>query len=164
MTERCIELVKRFEGFMPHLYLCPAGYPTIGYGHLVLKHEIQRFKDGITEEEAEELLRKDLLKREKRIKPWIKVEIHPYMLDALLSFVYNVGCWAFYGSTLRRKLNREEFYDAADEFLRWVYAGGRKLRGLIRRRQAERELFLEGVNLLKIPSGGVVHDTKRGKS
>ena len=148
MTERCIELVKRFEGFVPHIYICPAGYPTIGYGHVVLEHEIERFKDGITEEEAEELLKQDLLRRERRILPWIKVVIHPWMLDAILSFVFNIGCWAFYSSTLRRKLNRGEFLGAADEFPRWVYSRGRKLRGLVRRRAAERELFLEGVERL----------------
>lgn len=148
MTNRCIELVKKFEGFRNKIYLCPAGYPTIGYGHVVLKHEKEKFKNGITQEEAEELLILDLAKREIKITPWIKVEIHPWMFDAILSFVFNVGIWAFYRSTLRRKLNRGEFYDAANEFLKWVYAGGRKLKGLVRRRQAERELFLEGLQLL----------------
>ena len=53
MTERCIELVKKFEGFVPHIYKCPAGLPTIGYGHVVTKNEFEKFKNGITKEEAE---------------------------------------------------------------------------------------------------------------
>lgn len=72
------------------------------------------------------------------------------MLDALVSFAFNVGTHAFEISTLRRKLNREEYLDAADEFLRWVYAGGRKLRGLVRRREAERALFLEGLKIMHL--------------
>ena len=145
MTPRCVELVKRFEGFVPHIYRCPAGYPSIGYGHVVRPGEEELFKDGITEEEAERLLITDLAKVELKLWPLIKVTIHPWMMDALISFSFNVGLYAFRASTLRRKLNSKDFGDAADEFLRWVYAGGRKLRGLVRRRKAERALFLEGL-------------------
>lgn len=148
MTHRCIELVKHFEGFRPHIYICPAGYPTIGYGHVVTPEERKIFANGITKEEAEFYLIRDLLKIQKAILPLIAVTITPLMLDALVSFTFNVGVYAFRSSTLRRKLNRMEYYDVADEFLRWVYAGGRILKGLIRRRQAERALYLEGVDQL----------------
>ncbi|MDW8136260.1 MAG: lysozyme [Thermodesulfobacterium sp.] len=148
-TEKCLELVKKFEGFSPKIYVCPAGYPTIGYGHVVTPEEREKFKNGITEEEAEELLRQDLLKFAKAIKPLIKVPIHPYMFDALLSFTFNVGVYAFKASTLRRKVNAKEWQEAADQFLRWVYAGGRKLPGLVRRRQEERKLFLLGYTEVK---------------
>lgn len=145
MTDRGIELIKRFEGFSPAVYICPAGYPTIGYGHVVMPEEKERFKAGITKEEAEDLLITDLMRFEKRIKPLIKVEITEPMLDAIISFSYNTGIGAFQRSTLRQKLNRGEFMDTADEFLKWTYAGGQRLRGLLLRRQAERELFLQGV-------------------
>lgn len=145
MTKRCIELVKRFEGFSPTVYLCPAGYPTIGYGHVVLPNE--QYKT-ITKTEAEILLIKDLLKLEKAIIPLIKVNIHPFMLDALISFSYNVGVFAFKASTLRKKLNQKDYIDASNEFLRWIYAGGKKLKGLMIRRQEEKKLFLEGLSLL----------------
>lgn len=145
MTYKGIELIKRFEGFSPTVYICPAGYPTIGHGHVVLPEEKERFKAGITKEEAEDLLITDLMRLEKRIKPLIKVEINELMLDAIMSFSYNLGIGAFQRSTLRQKLNRGEFIDASDEFLKWVYVGGRKLQGLVLRRQAERRLFLEGV-------------------
>lgn len=151
MTEKCIELVKHFEGFSPKVYVCPAGYFTIGYGHVIPKSQFHLWKDKIlSKEEAEELLVSDLLKVEYLIKKMklIAVDIHPYMLDALISFSFNVGVFAFERSTLRRKLNRSEFRDAADEFLKWVYAGGKKMKGLIRRRKAEKEVFLEGVKYL----------------
>ncbi|MFN4196623.1 MAG: lysozyme [Caldimicrobium sp.] len=150
MTERGIELVKRFEGFSPKIYLCPAGYPTIGYGHVVLPEERERFASGISKEEAEKLLIEELRKYEKKVISLLKnVKLHEYCIDALVSFSYNCGIYAFRSSTLRRKILRGDLYDAADEFLRWVYAGGRRLEGLVRRRKAERELYLEGLALLR---------------
>lgn len=148
MTEKCIELVKKFEGFSSVVYLCPAGYPTIGYGHVVIPEEKEKFEKGITKQEAEELLIKDLLKIEKLIKPMIEVKIHDYMIDALISFAFNVGVYAFKASTLRRKLNRGEFYSAAEEFPKWRFAGGKELKGLLRRRLAEKALFEEGIKLI----------------
>lgn len=146
MTERCIKIVKKFEGFSPMVYLCPSGYPTIGYGHVVTPEEKERFAKGITKEEAEELLIRDLMRFERGIKGLLKgVLLHEYCIDALTSFTFNTGLYAFRASTLRRKIIRGDHIDAADEFLRWVYAGGRKLKGLVLRRQAERKLFLEGI-------------------
>lgn len=142
MTERCVKLVKKFEGFSPVPYLCPAGYWTIGYGKVIGKE----YKDiRVTEEEAEKMLIEDLLKVEKTIKPMIKVNIHEWMLDALISFSYNVGCWAFKVSTMRKKINEGRLLDAADEFMKWIFAGGKPLAGLIRRRKAEKILYLEGL-------------------
>lgn len=146
MTERAIELIKRFEGFSSRIYLCPAGYPTIGYGHVVTQEEIERFRAGISKEEALRLLEDDLLRYEKTVKGLLGLQLHEYCIDALVSFAYNCGIYAFRASTLRRKILRNELLEAADEFLRWVYAGGRLLKGLVLRRKAERELFLEGVH------------------
>lgn len=148
MTTKCIELVKKFEGFSPVPYLCPAGYPTVGYGHVVTEPYVLGQYPRLTEEEAEAILFSDLVRVEVAIKPLIRVPVHEWMLDALVSFSFNVGIGAFRASTLRRLLNQAEYYEAADQFLRWVYAGGKKLRGLVLRRQAERQLFLEGVHAL----------------
>jgi len=151
MTKRCVELVKEFEGFSSRPYRDPVGVLTTGYGHVVKLPQEQWLVDKeLTKEEAELLLIRDLFHVEGMIIPKIKVAIHPWMMDALVSFAYNVGAYAFRASTLRQKLNRKEFRDAADEFLRWVYAGGRKLKGLVRRRQAERALFLEGVEEMEM--------------
>lgn len=143
MTERCLELVKRFEGFSTTPYLCPAGYWTIGYGKVLWSYKGEPII--VTREQAEEMLLEDLMKVELKLRPLIIAGIHPWMLDALVSFAYNIGVYAFKCSTLMRKLNRRDFRDAADEFPRWVYAGGRKLKGLVRRREAERALYLEGL-------------------
>jgi lysozyme len=146
MTEGCIELVKKFEGFSSMPYICPAGYTTIGYGHVITEND--KFTYPISKELAEELLLQDLAKTEFLIKPMIKVDIHYYMLDALISFSFNVGVYAFRSSTLRKMLNNKELYECAEQFLRWIYAGGKRLLGLVRRRNEERNLFLEGVACL----------------
>jgi len=145
LTDKCVNLTKKWEGFSAVPYLCPAGIPTIGYGHVITKKD--NFQYPITREFAEQLLIRDLKGIEMLITPMIKIKIHPYMLDALICFSFNVGAYAFKSSTLRKKLNNGEWYECADQFLRWVYSGGRKLKGLINRRQEERELFLEGVKL-----------------
>jgi len=146
MTVKCVELVKKYEGFSATPYLCPAGIPTVGYGHVILKED--DFQYPLSKEFAEEFLIEDLAKTEMLIRPMIKADIHPYMIDALVSFSFNVGAYAFRASTLRRQLNKSQWYSAAEQFLRWVYAGGRKLPRLQRRRQEERNLFLEGVACL----------------
>lgn len=137
-----IELIKSFEAFSPTVYICSGGYPTLGYGHVITESERDKFAKGISDEEAEDLLKRDLQKTERAITRLVKVPLTQNQFDALCSFTFNVGSGALQRSTLRMKINREEFEEAADEFLKWIWAGGKKLRGLIRRRQAERQVFL----------------------
>ncbi len=141
IPEKAIELIKRFEGFSPVPYLCPAGWLTIGYGHVI--REGERWDEPITEEMAERLLLIDLQRYSRAIQRLILVPLNENQFGALLSFTYNLGSGALQRSSLRQKLNRGEYLEAADEFPKWCWAGGRKLRGLLRRRLAERELFLE---------------------
>ncbi len=148
ITEKCFELIKKYEGLSLKPYICPAGYWTIGYGHVLKKDELSAFKNGITKEEAEELLYQDVFKTFSLIYPLVIVKLHPFCWDALTSFSFNVGVYAFRASSLRKKINRKEFYDAADEFLKWVWIGGQKSKGLERRRKEERELFLNGIKLM----------------
>lgn len=138
-----IDLIKRWEGFSPTIYMCQAGIPTIGYGTaLFTEEEYKVFKDkSITKEEAENLLRKEVLHIEKKIKTCVKVPLSQGQFDALVSFCYNLGTNAFKNSTLCKVINRYEYDQADFQFARWVYAGGRKLRGLQRRRQAEIKLW-----------------------
>jgi lysozyme len=84
----------------------------------------------------------DIRKFERAVDRLIKVPLTQGQYDSLVSFSFNLGSGALQSSTLRRKLNRSEYESAADEFPKWVFAGGRKLKGLIRRRYAERELYL----------------------
>jgi lysozyme len=112
---------------------------TIGFGHTG-----PEVKPGmrITQEQAEEFLRRDLAKVEKCVNNSVKGVITQNQFDALCSFAYNVGCGAFGKSTLLRYLNDGDDLSAAREFLRWNKAGNKTLPGLVRRRQEEMDLFL----------------------
>lgn len=133
------ELIRAFEGLELKAYKCPAGVLTIGYGHT------KTVTAGmvITEEEAEALLREDLLWVEETINNKVTVPLTQSQYDALASFIYNVGSGAFTKSTLLRKLNTGDYVGASAEFKRWNKADGRVLKGLVRRRKAEQELFDE---------------------
>ncbi len=141
VTDEGLDLIKRFEGFEPEIYICPGGWPTIGYGHVVRDHERKRFADGIDEAAAEELLRRDIETAAHAVLRLIRVPLEDGQFDALASFAFNLGAGALQRSTLRRKVNREDHCAVPGEFRRWVRAGGRKLKGLIRRREAEAELY-----------------------
>lgn len=141
ITQDGLDLIKRFEGFSPTVYICPAGYPTIGYGHLVREHELDRYEQDITEQEAEDLLRRDVQVAERAVLRLIDVPLTDGQYDALVSFTFNLGAGALQRSTLRRKVNREEHADVPAQLMRWVWAGGKRLRGLARRREAEASLY-----------------------
>lgn len=129
-----IDLIKRFEGFSATPYLCPAGYWTIGYGH-VLKSRTNG--TSITELQAEALLLQDVKNTEGDVRRLIPVALTQGQFDALASFTYNLGAGALQRSTLRQKILRGEHENAVLEFQKWVYAGGRKLPGLVKRRAQE---------------------------
>ncbi len=139
VTEDGLRLIRRFEGFSAVPYLCPAGYLTVGYGHVVKNPDA--FRQPITEDEATEILVLDVEKAEKAVLRLITVPLSDGQFDALVSFTFNLGSGALQRSTLRRKINREDHVEVPAEFLRWVWAGGRKLKGLIRRREAEAALY-----------------------
>lgn len=141
ITQDGLDLIKRFEGFSPTIYICPAGYPTIGYGHLVRDHEQDRYQQGITEQEAEDLLRRDVQAAERAVLRLIDVPLTDGQYDALVSFIFNLGAGALQRSTLRRKVNREAHADVPAQLMRWVWAGGRILPGLKKRRAGEAEVY-----------------------
>ena len=141
ITQEGLDLIKRFEGFSPTIYICPAGYPTIGYGHLVQEDERDRFAEGIDEQEAENLLQQDVRCAERGVLRLIEVPLTDGQFDALVSFAFNLGTGALQRSTLRRKVNREEHAQVPREFMRWVWADGRRLTGLVLRRKAEAGLY-----------------------
>lgn len=148
ISDACVNLVKAFEGMhkisddgMVRSYRCPAGRWTIGYGHT------KGVRSGmkITQDEAEDILRADLLEFENDVKKYVRVELTQAQLDALVSFVFNVGPAAFAASTLLKKVNSGDTNGAAAQFARWNKAtvNGKKtaLPGLTRRRTAEAALF-----------------------
>lgn len=133
-----IDLIVGFESFVPVVYVCPAGKPTIGYGHVVLPEE--KFATPITREFAREFLSRDLAVAEAAING-LKLGLAQHQFDALVSFVFNVGVGNFRASTLCRKLLQGDLAGVAREFPRWDKAHGRALKGLVRRRTAERAMF-----------------------
>jgi len=142
ITQEGLELICHFEGFSPIIYLCPAGYPTIGYGHLITETNKEQFLDGIDELEALDLLKTDVQKAEIAVLRLINVPLTDGQFDALVSFTFNLGGGALQRSTLRRKVNRQEHSAVPAEFMKWVWAGGRKQKGLVSRRKAEISLYI----------------------
>lgn len=139
ITQEGIEFIKRHEGFSPLPYLCSAGKETIGYGH-VIKHG-EQFPCGVTERQAEDLLYDDVAEAEQCIFDCVEVDLMPFQFDALVSLIFNIGTNAFSKSTLLRMLNTEQYEEAGKQFLRWVYADGKVIYGLQKRRQKEKRLF-----------------------
>lgn len=132
------ELIKKYEGLSLDAYLCPAGVPTIGYGHT---HNV-KIGDTCTQQQADEWLDDDFYAACLDTKAVVKVPLTDNQLDALGSFVFNLGVRKLIQSTLLKKLNAKDYAGAADEFDRWVFAGKVQLKGLIARRAAEKALFL----------------------
>lgn len=115
-------------------------YRTIGYGHVIKNPKDYPY--GLTRDEALELLAQDVVRAEKAVLRLIRVPLTDGQFDALVSFTFNLGAGALQRSTLRRKVNREEHTDVPAEFRKWVWAGGKKLKGLIRRRHSESTIYM----------------------
>jgi lysozyme len=138
--EKGLNLIKKFEGFSDKEYICPAGKPTIGYGHVILPSE--HFPSTITKEEAETLLKNDLISREKSLNIFLKVPINQNQFDALISLIYNIGVENFKQSTLLNFLNNKLFDKIPEQFRRWRYVNKVESRGLLNRREEEIKLWL----------------------
>lgn len=146
-----LEIIRQYEGLRLTPYLCPAGVWTIGYGH-VLRHpqagRMLTVRDGRpdcrkwSEHDAESALRLDAdhhAREAARLCP--RVATSPRRLGALTSFAFNLGVGNLHDSTLRRVINAGDDDEAVDQFGRWVFAGGVRLRGLVLRRAAEATLY-----------------------
>lgn len=142
-SEKGIALIKQFEGCKLTAYQDSVGVWTIGYGW-TQPVDGKPIRSGMTimQETAERLLKTGLVSYESDVSRLVKVGLTQGQFDALVSFTYNLGARSLSTSTLLRKLNAGDYAGAADEFLRWNKAGGKVLNGLIRRREAERALFL----------------------
>lgn len=108
ITDNGLKIIKRFEGFSPIIYLDSAGLPSIGYGHLLKPHELSSFKNGVSELDAESLLKQDVQLAENAVTRLIKTPLTNNQFDSLVSFTFNVGAAALQRSTLRHKINRGE--------------------------------------------------------
>ena len=136
-----LKLIQQFEGYSAKAYPDPAtgAEPwTIGFGHT---RGVQQ-GDETTMDEAVQFLHDDVQDALGAIDRGVVVPLEQNQIDALVSFIYNVGAGNFFRSTLLKKLNEGDFMAAADEFLKWDRAGGKVMAGLTRRRKVEREIFL----------------------
>ena len=138
-------MCKHFEGFSSEPYICPAGYATIGYG-TVFKPDGSRVTMShppVTQEQAEEWLRSEIennyMKGVLKASPCLAK--YPFRLAAITDFAYNLGVPRYRASTLRKYVDKQDWGMAKVELSKWVFAGGRKLPGLVRRRQAEINLM-----------------------
>lgn len=138
------ELARRFEGCYLHPYLCPAGVPTIGYGATYYEDgtRVTLRDPAITKERADALLlwmiRTVYLPAVLKLCPGID---SPKRLAAIIDFAFNLGSGMLRGSTLRKKINSERWDEVPSELRKWVKGGGRMLKGLVLRRDAEAELI-----------------------
>lgn len=131
------DFVKQWEGRELKAYRCSAGVWTIGYGHTKGVQE----GDEISPAEAEQLLVEDLTAISDGLNRLVNVPVSEGQYIALLSLAFNVGACAVKKSTLLFHLNHKRYDEAAEEFDKWIYAGGKVSEGLKRRRAAERKLF-----------------------
>lgn len=142
---RGLHVIKSFEGLRLEAYMpTPHDVPTIGYGHT----KGVKLGTKITIAQATEFLRSDLAWVERAVNDKVSVPLTQNQYDALCSFVYNLGATNFGSSTLLRKLNAGDYQGAADQLPRWNKQKRKVLRGLTRRRAAERALFLDSAEPL----------------
>jgi len=150
--DKGIELTKESEGFVGRLYNDAASYCTIGYGHLIKLapcdgNEPAEFRAGISVPRGTEILRVDMEKAESGIMTLVDSELTDGQYAALCDFVFNVGAGNFRKSTLRKRVNARDYDRVPFEFRRWVFAGGKKLMGLAKRREKEIALFFEEIGV-----------------
>ena len=139
-----IDMIKHFEGFRSAPYKCPAGIPTIGYGATFYTNgkKVTMSDKSITETEAVALLKSMLVSFEKYVDSYCVDAINQNQFDALVSFCYNLGPSNLKSSTLIKKVNANPNDPAIRvEFMKWTKAGGRTLAGLVKRREAESNLY-----------------------
>ena len=137
ISQEGIDLIKHFEGCELESYRCSANVLTIGYG--TTKNVVEGMK--ISQHQAEELLMKDLEEFEEYVEDLIDVPLEQNQFDALVAWTYNLGPTNLKTSTLRKVLNKGAYDDVAEQIKRWNKANGKVLKGVVRRRNAEAELF-----------------------
>ncbi len=145
ISQAGIDLITKWEGCILHQYICPAGKPTIGVGHVVLPGET--FPAKITKEFAEELLAKDVERFERAIYKHITVCLNQHQFDALVSFTFNVGPGGIINTNVSRAVNEGRFNDVPGALEAWSRArvNGQMvvLKGLLNRRKSEGQLFVK---------------------
>lgn len=137
---RLYELLRRFEGLRLKPYICPAGVPTIGYGHT--GPDVTMSSPPITVEQAEAFLVQDAevyIRAVANLSPVLLSDVNKH--SAIASFAFNLGTTRYKASTLKRRVDAQDWEGAVDELGKWVWGGGKRLPGLVARRAAEAQLL-----------------------
>jgi len=140
MLDTLLALIRRFEGLRLKPYRCPAGVPTVGYGHT--GPDVTMESPPITPDLAEDMAHDDgqrFARAAVKLSPNLITE--PDRHAAIADFCFNLGTTRYKASTLRRKVQAKEWEEAQDELRKWVWGGGRRLPGLMLRREAEAALL-----------------------
>ena len=143
-------LLKGLEGYEERVYRNGGGRETIGYGHLVRAGE--DWSQGITRDRAEQLLNRDLFQAEQAVNQMVKVPLTQHQYDALVIWTFNLGPGNLKKSTLLKRLNSGDYRSVPDQMMRWVHVTNvstgvkEKLNGLVKRRQAEVDLWNKPVS------------------
>jgi lysozyme len=152
ISQRGKELLAEWEGVELKVYKDSAGLPTIGVGHLLTRDELTsgkiliggetiKYANGLTRQQALDLLDQDLDKFEDIVNTSVTVDLAQNQYDALVAFSFNVGANAFKSSTLLKTLNQSQYLEVPNQLRRWVFAGGQKVQGLANRREKEITLW-----------------------
>ena len=143
VSNKGVDLICELEGKRLAAYDDGVGVWTIGFGTIKYPNGVRVKKgDTCTLEQAKEYMRHDLIEFEHTVNSSVKVPLNQNQFDALVSLAYNIGSNAFKSSTLVKKLNTGDYQGAADQFDVWVNAGGKRIQGLVNRRDREKLLFL----------------------
>lgn len=145
-------LFREWEGLELEEYLDSGGAPTIGIGHLltrserlsgkiILQGQSVRYRNGLTVQQCLDLLDQDLAPAEQAVNAGVRVALNQNQFDALVSFTFNVGDSAFANSTLLKELNAGHYDQVPVQLRRWVKDNGKVVKGLIKRREKEIELW-----------------------
>ena len=143
VSNKGVDLICEFEGEQLIAYDDGVGVWTIGFGTIKYPNGVRVKKgDTCTLEQAKDYMRHDLIEFEHTVNSSVKVPLNQNQFDALVSLAYNIGSNAFKSSTLVKKLNTGDYQGAADQFDVWVNGGGKRIQGLVNRRDREKLLFL----------------------
>jgi lysozyme len=153
VEDKAVDLGEEFEGFRSEPYQDSGGVWTIGFGSTRDgdSQPVTASTPPVTMDEARALAKRDLTWAAREVTNDVTVQLTDNQVAALEDFIYNLGAGNFRSSTLLRKLNAGDFDGAAAEFDKWDRAAGQVLAGLLRRRQAETDLFLQQANTATWP-------------
>jgi lysozyme len=151
---RAIRLISHFEGRANYAYDDPVGVCTVGVGHALKPHrrctpkDFRRYgsrsRPRMTDEKVDRILARDLQVFTDGVRALVRRDTKQHEFDAMVSLAYNIGLGAFKSSTVLRMHNRRRSFAAGLAFTLWVFGGGQRLPGLVRRRRAERFLYRKG--------------------